>query len=107
MSDGVGIMVNTFSVGEVAVNGERVRGEGGPYDARLVLPLRVSMNQRPLEQQLALTELSCSLHLVSPSGSVHGGNQFGPSVTANLLHELSLRSVPDGPSRQEIEHFAP
>ncbi len=93
-------MVGNRIIGTISLNERETRGEGGPHDARIVLPLTVTMHPQPAAAMLALTELRCSLHLTTPT---FAGNQVGPTVTLNLLENMSCRSVPAGPGSWPIE----
>lgn len=55
-----------FTVGAVGLDYDQVRGEGGPHDARLVFPLTVRLHPQREEATLALTHVSCALHLSNP-----------------------------------------
>lgn len=88
-----------YGVGSVELIENRVTGEGGPHDPRLVLPLQVRMEPASTDRMLALTQLTCSLHLVVLGTATHPGNQHGPSTTTDLssgLHCRSLASVGEG-----------
>jgi hypothetical protein len=85
------IEVASRTVGEIAIDGAATRGEGGPDDPRLVLPLTISFSPRPLDQMLVLTELACSLHLGQDATDQ---NQLGPTVWRSLLPHMHARSLP-------------
>lgn len=97
MSD---IQVSNRIIGTITIREREVRGEGGPYDARLVFPLSMTMHPQPPGAMLALTELRCSLHLSTPS---FAANQIGQAVTVPLLEGLSCRSSTAGPLSGHIE----
>jgi hypothetical protein len=88
----------------VALDIIQVRGEGGPYDARLVLPLILTMYPRKPEEALALTELTCSLHLGMPA---FDQNQVGPTVTMTLQQNMPCRSLSDRPNSHTLEVRVP
>ncbi len=70
-----------FTIGAVGLDYDQVRGEGGPDDARLVFPLMVRLHPQKEEATLALTRLSCALHLSSPPQS---SNRIGDVVDLPL-----------------------
>lgn len=94
------IEVASRTVGEITLDGAAARGEGGPHDPRLVLPLTISMSPRPLAEMLALTELTCSLHLGQDATDQ---NQIGPPVWRSLLPHMHARSMPGHVSEHVLE----
>jgi hypothetical protein len=92
--------VGAYTVGKFVVDGQQVRSESASHDARLVIPLTIAMNPRPLESMIALTGLSCSLHLV-PSNAANEINQFGPSVAVHF-GSLDCHSIPSN----VVDHHA-
>jgi len=94
------IEVASRSVGEIAIDGAATRGEGGPHDPRLVLPLSISMSPRPLDQMLVLTEIARSLHLGQDATDQ---NQVGPTVSRSLLPQMHARSLPGYVSDHFVE----
>jgi hypothetical protein len=99
MSNPAWIRISNRGVGNVTLVTNAVYGEGGPHDARLVLPLRVTMEAQPREEMLAVVSLTSSLHLAT---SASDANQLGPIVTLNLLPEFRCRSLPSGSNSSEI-----
>jgi hypothetical protein len=97
MSD---IQVNNRTIGTITLIEQGMRGEGGPHDPRIILPLAFTLHPQPPGAMLALTELRCSLHLSAPASS---SNQIGPTVTVPLLENMSCRSVPGAPLTGQIE----
>src|SRR5712664_1247328 len=94
------IQIGNRIVGTITLNEREVRSEGGPHDARIVLPLTVTMHSQPAEAMLVLTELRCSLHLTSFTSA---SNQVGQTVPIHLLENMNCRSVPGGPVTEQIE----
>lgn len=94
------IRLSTRGIGEVRALPNEVRGEGGPIDPRLVVPLEIMMQPQDLSAQLALTELRCSLHL---STNPQDHNQLGPGATLNLMGGMAIRSLAQSAMSQSIE----
>jgi len=86
---------NSGSVGAITLDTAKVRGEGGPYDARLVLPLKVALDPQDEQATLALTRLTCALHLAEP---IAPHNQVGPPTPA-VMDRLGDRLVSSRPRR--------
>lgn len=86
MSD---LYIHNQRVGTITLDEQRVRGEGGAHDPRIVLLFSVALSPQPSGAMLALTELRCSLHLTSPC---FPNNQVGSSATISLLENMSCRS---------------
>ena len=97
MSD---IQVHNRRIGTITLDEQRVRGEGGAHDPRILLPFSITMEPQPSGAMLALTELRCSLHLTSPC---FPNNQVGPSATISLLENMSCRSSIHGSAPGQIE----
>ncbi len=89
-------------IGTVALSLNSVRGEGGPRDPRLLLPLTVTLDPRPPGQMIALLDLTCQLHRTPPGVQASETNQVGSPVTVNLLPGLRCRSLPSGPNDQQV-----
>jgi hypothetical protein len=101
MSNPVEIRVGSQYIGQVALQNNLVTGEGGPHDARLVFPLTVMLHPRPLNQALALLDVSCSLHL---TGSASDQNQIGPTITMHLAREqVRVRTFQKVPANSGFE----
>jgi len=95
----VDIQIGSRSIGRASVDGDQVRGEGGPHDARIVLPLTVELYQQRSEAQLAITAMACSLHA---TGGVNPVNQIGPTVLPVGPNRL-LTSSDAGIARYPVE----
>ena len=105
MSDHVSIsLTGTRIIGEVSLDDIRVTGEGGWADPRLVLPLQIMLNPTPAGSSLAVTEVTCSLHLTTPASEQ---NQIGFEHTITLMRGFPCRAVPGGPSRSQIQARIP
>lgn len=94
------IQISTYSVGSLSVDGAGVRGEGGSLDPRLVLPVTLSMAPQPREKQLAVTQLTCSLHSGQDASDT---NQVGATVWRSFLPELHTISVEKNPNEHRFE----
>ncbi|PZR99876.1 MAG: hypothetical protein DLM70_14600 [Chloroflexi bacterium] len=94
-----GIQVGAQVVGEIALDLERVRGEGGPASPCLVLPVTVSMHSRDASQALAVTNLVCTLY----SGEIIPAYQVGQPVTFDLMGGLPVRSTRFAPNPHCME----
>lgn len=107
MTDERDIVVSSHTVGKVEMDSARLRGEGGPLDPCLVVPIKVRMHPQPAEHQLALVWLSGRLML----GPDNSGEQLGPTVSLNLMNRgFPCRSVPGAPNENGVElrfHLAP
>jgi hypothetical protein len=77
-----------------------IRGEGGPFDARLVVPVSIEMQQRPADQMIALTSLLGYLHLGESNNAT---TQIGLPAALNLMRGMPARSVPGGSSPYVID----
>src|SRR5437763_4802182 len=94
------IQISTYTVGTLSFDGSGVKGEGGAQDPRLVLPVTVTMAPQPREKQLALSELTCSLHSGQDASDA---NQVGPPVWRSFLPELHAISVEKNPNEHRFE----
>lgn len=92
-------------VGTISLNTDEIRGEGGPHDARLVLPLVVRLEPQPERANLGLTELTVALHLTSAGGPVFPATQVGPCVS--LLGGTVLPCIPGSSTSYPIEARVP
>jgi hypothetical protein len=80
--------------------GNQIHGNGYPYNTRLWVPVSVTMQPRPEDQTLVMTELTCSLL---------AGNQqqIGLPVTKNLLDGMHCRSRSEGSNSHSISFDFP
>ncbi len=105
MSDAAAIRVGNVTVGQVVVQENGVRGEGGPFDPRLMLPLTATMHPRPQAEAITLLDVTGSLHF-TPQGQQEpfDENQVGPAVTVRLARQQMLvRSFPDNPVDSQFQ----
>jgi hypothetical protein len=94
------ILISTYSVGTLTLDGPGARGEGGSHDPRLVIPTTIAMAPKPSEKQLAVTELECALHW---GPEANDQNQIGPTVSRTFLPELHAISVEKNPNNFKID----
>ena len=87
---------------KLTVNNESVRGEGGPHDPRLIVPVKVIMQQMPREKTIKLTSLTGSLHLVTSTNEAQDHNRIGPLASLNLQSQ-GLRTLPDYGQERDLE----
>src|SRR5258707_6996195 len=87
-------------IGEIDLDPTAIRGEGGWYDPRLVVPLKITMQQQPEDHQIALVQVTASLHLdQNPSPA----NRIGTEAMLDLFREFRCRSVHTGPSNTQLQ----
>lgn len=95
------VRLNHIGIGKVRLDPAEIRGEGGEHDPRLVMPVKMELNQQPLEHQIIIVRLSASLHLSQyPALS----NQFASRVSYDLIYNMSMRSQVGGIS-DSIQEF--
>jgi hypothetical protein len=97
-------LTGTRIIGEVSLDNTRIASEGGWADPRLVLPLQIMLNPSPAGSSLAVTEVTCSLHLTAPASEQ---NQIGFVQTIKLMPGFTCRTVPGGLSRGQIQARIP
>ena len=89
-----------IGIGKIRLDPTEIKGEGDEYDPRLVIPIKIELNQQPLEHTIVIVRLSASLHLnQSPAQS----NQFGARASYDLIYNMPIRSVPNGVSDTPLE----
>lgn len=93
------IRVGTNVIGEITLNENQVRGEGGPYNPRLVVPVEVNLHQRPAAQTIAITSLAYTFYY----GEISPSTRVGEPVMRDLTAGFPARSNPQGPSRSRQE----
>jgi len=93
-------MLSNNGVGRVQVDPGTIRGEGGAYDARLVVPVSLEMFSRPVEQQLALIRLSGSLHT---DQTALPQSRIGLPDSRALIHNMPVRTLPEGSMPHIVE----
>jgi len=99
VADGCDIRIGQFSVGWVRVLPDHVRGEGGPRDPRLVLPIELRLRGRPTDQQIAVTRLGVSIHL---GDAADERSQVGPTVFAKKSALFFVSTAHDTPYPDEL-----
>ena len=94
---------SSIGIGKVRLDASEVRGAGDECDPRLVIPIKIELDQQPIDHQIILVHLSASLHLdQSPSQN----NQFAAKVSYDFIYNMPVRSVPGGVSVTPFElHF--
>jgi hypothetical protein len=94
------IRLQNVAVGRIRADSARIRSEGGPHNPWLVLPVDIELDPRPKAQQLALVELTASMHLGSPTFS---SSQIGSAYRLDLHTGMPLRTVPGGPTSHRVD----
>lgn len=87
-------------VGRVRVDPGAIRSEAGPIEPRLIIPATIEMNNRPLDQMLALTRLTAYLHLHDANNPT---TQVGSPAQVDLLPGMYARSLPEGHNEHNID----
>ena len=100
-----GIQVGAHRVGEISPHLDFVRGEGGPRNPRLVVPLEISLHPRPASEALAVTgrerdRLLPETPTLAESGlpNVHGEAWIGLAAPAKLS-PATITKINDAVSR--------
>jgi hypothetical protein len=78
------IRAGTAGIGEISVNPDDIRGEGGDTEPVLVVPITVRLNARPSEAAIAL------------QSSTPVGQPIGPPVHLDLRPGMPVSSMPWG-----------
>jgi len=91
----VDIKLHEMPIGKVRLDPTEVRGEGGEYNPRLVIPIKIELGPQPQGHQIAIIRLSASLHL---GENPDPDNQFASKVDYNLIYNISMCSRPVGVS---------
>src|SRR4051794_27860576 len=86
-------------VGAASVDGEAVRGEGGPARPQLIVPVSLQVNQRPDGSAIAVVALRARLSSVQNAAFYH---PVCAPVTESLMSGFPVRSLPSG----TIKHTA-
>lgn len=96
----VDIRVNGMGIGKVRLDPAEIWGEGGEYNPRLVIPIKIELYQQPLDHQIVIIRFSASLHLAQhPSHS----NQFASKMNYDTMYNMPLRSVTNGSSASGLD----
>ncbi len=93
------IQVGMHLIGEITLNENQVRGEGGSYNPRLVVPVEINLHQRPATQSIVVTSLTYTFYC----GEISPSTQIGEPVTRDLTASFPTRSNPHGPGRSYLE----
>ena len=94
------IRLGSIGIGTVRLDPAEVKGEGGEYDPRLVIPIQIELNQQPKERQIVILRLSASLHLDHATGH---SDQFASKVSYELTNEMAIASIYGAPNRCGID----
>src|SRR5205807_1483467 len=91
---------STRAVGIIRADGAALRGEGGPANPRLVIPLEVRMASRSKDSMVALVKLAATLSTAehAPPNSV-----VGSPTSCDLMDGLPCRSVDWGETSQRVD----
>ncbi len=89
----VDIRISHQLVGKVRLDPAEIKGEGGEYDPRLVIPIKVELYQQANKHQIAIVRLSASLHLNEHSDP---SNQFAAKISYDTIYNMPMRSVNNG-----------
>ncbi len=94
------IQMASVGIGRISIDPARIRGEGGPSDPRIVIPLKIEMFLQPENRQLAVVRLTGSLHSderASPEARI------GTPMSVDLIKGMPCRSLPNVSSEHIIE----
>lgn len=97
------ISLHNLTIGKVLLDPADIRGEGGWYDPRLVVPIKINLNAQPEGREIIIVRLTASLHLDKATGQ---GNQFGVRINYDPILNMRLRSPAEGTSDDDLAlHF--
>ena len=97
------IILNGQSIGSVSVDGTTVRGEGGPINPQLVVPLDIRLNDQPDEAMLAIARLGATL---GTDLNVRAATAVCPPACEELVggpHGFRVHSKPSSQGDSQIE----
>ena len=94
------IRLGNIAIGTVQLDPAEIKGEGGEYDPRLVIPIKIELNPQPKERQIVIVRLSASLHLDHATGH---GDQFASKASYELANDMSINSVPGAPNKRSLD----
>src|SRR5258708_8173599 len=86
----VEIRVSQALVGKVQLDPAEIKGEGGEHDPRLVVPIKVELQQHSPGHQIIIVRLSASLHL---DQNAFPNNQFASKVIYEPTYDMQMRSL--------------
>jgi hypothetical protein len=84
-------LINLYgqNIGQISVDGTEVRGEGGPINPQLVVPLEVQLDNQPEEAPLALGRLRAAL---GTDQNFSAATAICPPVCVDLVGGFRVRS---------------
>ncbi len=94
------IRLSSIGIGTVQLDPAEIRGEGGEYDPRLIIPIGIELHQQPRERQIVIVRLSASLHLDQATGQ---SNQFASKVSYELTNDMSIASTYGAPNKRRLD----
>jgi hypothetical protein len=103
MSNSTSISLYSQSIGTISADGAMVRGEGGPINPQLVVPLGIRLNDQPDEAPLAIGRLRA---LLGTDQNVWPATAICPPVCEELVggpHGFRVHSKPSGQGDDQIE----
>jgi len=86
------------SIGQISIDGTKVRGEGGPINPQLVFPLEVQLDSQPDEAMLAIGRVRA---LLGTDQNVRPATAICPPVNENLIGTNPAFRVTSRPTGQE------
>ena len=106
MPNSTSILLFGQSIGTVSADGATVRGEGGPINPQLVVPLGIGLNDQPDEAMLAIGRLRA---LLGTDQNVWPATAICPPACEELVggpHGFRVHSKPSSQGDDQIElHF--
>jgi hypothetical protein len=78
-----GVLSFASDRGPVRVDPGLLRGEAGPFEPRLIVPISIEMHNRPAEPMIPLLQVKAFLDIGDP---VNAATQIGSPTTVSLLH---------------------
>lgn len=103
MSDTKEISLFGQSIGTVFVDGTTIRGEGGPINPQLVVPLEIQLNDQPDEAMLAIARLRS---LLGTGQGVQAATAVCPPACVDLIGTnpaFRVASRPSGQYKEQVE----
>lgn len=101
MTTNSSIVLSSYRVGEISVDENRIRGEGGSLSPALVVPVKVELLNRQESQDLVITKLQASLLAGAPPSATV---QIGAPVTIDPLLDGGIwASSPSAPVDHQRE----
>lgn len=91
---------STRIVGTATAHGGGVRGDGGPVNPQLIVPVTIQTNPRPEESAIAVTGVRARLSLVQNASLFH---PVCAPITESLMHGLHAHSLPNGPRDHRVD----